>query len=133
MLHSLFGSSDFVPRRMCGLWTPMLLTIHMASDLIIFASYVLIALQLFYAYGMWSNGRIDMSDAKYFAPVLAVVFAMFILMCGTTHLNQVIVFYWPYYRFIGIWSMLTAFISFAAVLTLWRAIKISTLSEKVLP
>lgn len=130
MLHSLFGSSDFVPRRLCGLWTEPLLTLHMTSDLIIWASYLCISVMLFHALRLWLKDRIDIEPARHQAPFLGLIFGAFILLCGGTHLNQVIVFYWPYYRFIGVWSSITALVSFIAVLTLWKSIKTVTKVQK---
>lgn len=126
MLRSLFGSDDFVPRRLCGMWTQPLLTIHMTSDFLIWASYVMIAMLLFRSVKLWQQNRIDVEPARHLAPMLGIVFGAFILLCGGTHLNQVIVFYHPWYRFIGIWSAITAMVSLSAVLTLWKALRLST-------
>lgn len=127
MLRSLFGASDFVPRRLCGLWTPPLLTLHIASDFTIWLCYVLIGLLLWRGLHLWYKGRIDMAPAAHLAPLVIAVFGAFILLCGGTHLNQVIVFFHPYYRFMGVWTALTAIASFLAVLTLWKTIKLSTI------
>lgn len=130
MLESLFGSSDFVPRRLCGLWTEPLLWLHVTSDGIIFLSYMIIGLLLLKAVRLWQCGRINAEPAQHMAPVIGLVFGAFILLCGGTHLNQVIVFYHPYYRFMGLCSALTAFASFCAVLTLYKAIRLSTVKGK---
>lgn len=127
MFKSLLSVSDFVPRRLCGLWTSQLILLHMTSDGIIFLSYMTIGLLLLMSVRLWQRGRINVEPAQHMAPVIGVVFGCFILMCGCTHLNEVIVFYHPFYRFMGWVSALTAFVSFCAVLTLWKAIRLSTL------
>jgi hypothetical protein len=38
-------------------------------------------------------------------------FAAFILFCGMTHLDEIIVFYWPGYRFFGVIDAITAILS----------------------
>lgn len=131
MLKSLFSGSDFVPRRLCGLWTQPLLWLHVTSDGIIFVSYMIIGLLLLKAVRLWQCGKIDVTPAQHMAPVIGIVFGSFILCCGCTHLNQVIVFYHPFYRWMGCVSALTAFVSFSAVLTLWKAVSLSTVKKGI--
>lgn len=130
MLHLLFSGYGFVPRRFCGAWTQPLLILNMGSDLVIWASYLLIAMILFRVVRLWQQNRINVEPARHMSPVLGLVFAAFILLCGGTHLNQVVVFFWPYYRFIGSFSAITACVSLLAVMTLWQAMVLSTLPKQ---
>ncbi len=53
-------------------------------------------------------------------PFLAIfwLFAGFIFFCGTTHLLDAFIFWWPAYRFAGLVKFLTAVVSWATVLAL---------------
>ncbi len=45
---SLFDTSGFVPRRLCGEWTPELILRHNVSDAFIWLSYIAIPAVLVY-------------------------------------------------------------------------------------
>src|SRR5207253_10256161 len=46
------------------------------------------------------------------------LFAAFILACGTTHLMEAIIFWWPVYRLAGIIKLFTALVSWGTVVAL---------------
>jgi len=110
-LLDLFGIKDFIPHGYCLSWNPVLLWLHVISDLLITLSYYSIPLTLVY----FIRQR---KDFPY--PWLVALFAGFIVACGTTHLLSVITIWTPLYWLAGWVKAFTAMISFAsAVLMLW--------------
>jgi PAS domain S-box-containing protein len=104
--------SRFPPRWECGLgWheTPALGWLHIFSDIAIFSAYFAIPCILLY----FIRRRGDLPFRMIFA-----LFGAFILFCGTTHLIEAIIFWWPIYPFAGIVKFLTATISWATVIAL---------------
>src|SRR5579883_516748 len=113
VLARLFDTTGFSPRRLCGDgWTPSLIWLHITSDLFIWLAYVSIPLVLLY----FTRRR----DLPF--PRLFVLFALFILFCGTTHLTEAIIFDYPIYRFAGVMKFLTAVVSWVTVIALIRVI-----------
>src|SRR5215471_11552477 len=104
----LFDTTGFVPRKECGEWTPALMWMHVTSDLFIWLAYLSIPLVLLY----FTRRR----DLPY--PRLFVLFALFILACGTTHLIDALIFEYPIYRFAGVMKFVTAVVSWATVIAL---------------
>src|SRR5689334_12693062 len=49
-----------------------------------------------------------------------LLFGAFILSCGTTHLMEAIIFWWPAYRLAGLIKLATALVSWTTVLALIR-------------
>ncbi|MEZ6046173.1 MAG: hypothetical protein R3C11_11510 [Planctomycetaceae bacterium] len=49
-----------------------------------------------------------------------LLFAAFILACGTVHLVEAIIFWYPVYRLSGIIKLITAVISWGTVFALFR-------------
>jgi len=108
-LSSLFDPTGFPPRRYCGTgWTAGLVWLHITSDLFIWLAYVSIPLVLFH----FTRRR----ELPF--PRLFVLFALFILACGTTHLIDALAFDYPVYRFAGLMKAVTAVASWATVLAL---------------
>ncbi|MBN9121159.1 MAG: PAS domain-containing protein, partial [Planctomycetes bacterium] len=109
VLTGLFDTAGFPPRKDCGTaWTPQLIWLHVTSDLFIWLAYLSIPLVLLY----FTKRR----DLPY--PRLFVLFALFILACGTTHLVDALMFEYPIYRFAGLMKFLTAAVSWATVVAL---------------
>jgi hypothetical protein len=117
-IMQLFDPHGFVPRRMCGDWSPGLLALHQVSDAVVWVSYMLIAIMLWKFYRSWRQGRLDPVAIERNTKLLMIEFTGFTCFCGISHLHQVIVFWYPAYRWFGIWSALTAFISAMTVGTL---------------
>src|SRR5487761_2230216 len=76
---SYFASSGFMPHGYCFLWTPSLLWINVTSDLITAAAYFSIPFVLWY----FVKKRADVPFRWIF-----VMFGVFVLACGTTHLFE---------------------------------------------
>lgn len=106
----LFDTSLWPARWHCGSgWTATLGWIHILSDIAIFLAYISIPAVLLY----WCIKRRDI-PFNY----LLVLFALFILFCGSGHLVEAIIFWHPVYRFDGLVKFATAIISWATVLAL---------------
>ena len=113
-MHALidfFGIKDFIPHGYCLSWSPVLLWLHVISDLLITLAYYSIPVMLVY----FIRQR---KDFPY--PWLVTMFAGFIVACGTTHLLSAITIWIPLYWLDGFVKGFTAIISVAtAVLMLW--------------
>ena len=108
-LTSLFDTSGFPPRWYCGQWTAAHGWLHILSDLGVWSAYVAIPCVL----GYFILKRSDLPFRKIF-----VLFGAFILACGTTHLMEAIIFWWPAYRLAGVIKLSTALISWGTVVAL---------------
>ncbi len=108
-LARLFDSSGFVPRRICGEWSTGLILLHNLSDGLIWLSYIAIPFVLVY----FIRRRSDMPF-----PWIFWLFGAFIVLCGTTHLMEVVLFYWPHYRLAGLIKLATAIASVSTVIAL---------------
>ena len=104
----LFDTAGFLPRKSSGEgWSTELIWLHATSDLFIWLAYISIPLTLLY----FTRRR----DLPF--PRLFILFAVFILSCGTTHLLDAIGFEYPIYRFAGLMKFVTAVVSWANVYT----------------
>jgi PAS domain S-box-containing protein len=105
----LFDTGGFPPRWYCGRWSPAEGWLHIVSDLAISLAYLAIPCLLSY-YAL----------RRRHLPYKAIFFLFggFILACGTTHLMDAIIFWWPAYRLAGILKLFTALISWATVFAL---------------
>jgi PAS domain S-box-containing protein len=104
----LFDPSGFAPQAVGPSWTPTLLWLHATSDLLIWLAYLSIPLILLYF-----SRRRDLPFSRMF-----VLFALFILACGTVHLLEALVLEYPIYRFQGVMKAVTALMSWATVIAL---------------
>ncbi|MCA9117679.1 MAG: PAS domain-containing protein, partial [Planctomycetaceae bacterium] len=108
----LFDTDGFPPRWDCGsVWKaePGVGWLHIISDIGIFVAYMTIPIGL----AFFITRRRDIPF-----PRLFWLFVTFIFACGTTHLLEAGLFYWPAYRFSGLMKALTAGVSLATVATL---------------
>lgn len=109
--RKLFDTSDFPARWFCGDWTAGHGWLHILSDIAIWSAYF--AIPCILGYFMWQRKDFP------FRGVL-LLFVSFILLCGTTHLMEAIIFWWPAYRFAGVIKFLTAAVSLGTAITLVR-------------
>ncbi len=105
----LFDTSDFPPRWNCGHWTEGHGWLHILSDLGVWSAYVAIPCVLVY----FAMRRRNLPFRLIF-----LLFGAFILACGTTHLMEAIIFWWPAYRLAGVIKLVTAVVSWATVVAL---------------
>lgn len=104
------GSRDFLPHGVCFLWNRQLLTLHVVSDLLIFASYLAVSATL---------GLLVYRERKHM-PLrwLFVAFGLFIVACGLTHLMDVVVLWMPLYWLAGDLKLVTALASLTTAVAL---------------
>ncbi|MFO0801210.1 MAG: ATP-binding protein [Gemmataceae bacterium] len=109
----LLATEGFVPRKACGDWTPELIWLHFGSDLAIWMAYLSIPFVL-----------VSLLRRKREVPFswLLVLFALFILGCGFTHLGDALMFHYPAYRAQGVMKLVTAVVSWATVCALVPAV-----------
>jgi PAS domain S-box-containing protein len=110
-LRHLFYANDFVPRWVCGNWTAFHGWLYIISNIGIFAAYFTIPLILFF--------YIRKSKISQFKQVY-IWFALFIFFCGTTHLIDAIIFWFPVYRINAITLAFTALISWTTIFVVIR-------------
>ncbi|MFO0880871.1 MAG: PAS domain S-box protein [Gemmataceae bacterium] len=110
-LARLIDTSDFPARWYCGNWSAGHGWLHIASDLAVGGAYFAIPLAL----GMLLSQRKDLPFRSIF-----LLFVAFILLCGTTHLMESILFWWPAYRLAGVFKLMTAVVSWFTVFALLR-------------
>ena len=92
----------FIPHGHCYLWKPNLVGLHLISDALISIAYYSIPCSLFY----FVQKRKDIPFGSIF-----LLFAAFIVFCGTTHLMSIWTLWHPDYWLSGIIKVLTAGIS----------------------
>jgi hypothetical protein len=107
--QNLFNPYGFPPRWHCGLWSSELGWLTILSDTAIWSAYYAIPFVLVYV----AYRRKDVP----FRP-LFWLFGAFILSCGTVHLTDAVIFWWPIYRFMGLIKFITAVVSWATVIAL---------------
>lgn len=110
-LIDLLGIKDLIPHGYCLSWSPILLWLHVVSDLLIALAYYSIPLTIVH----FIRQR---KDFPYLW--LIVMVAAFIVACGTTHLLSAITIWIPVYWLDGLFKGFTAILSVTtAVLMLW--------------
>jgi two-component sensor histidine kinase len=109
----MFTSDDFMPHGMCFLWRPELIWLHAISDTLIALAYYSIPLVL--VYFVWR--RKDLVFRSVF-----VLFGVFILACGTTHVMGVWTLWNPDYAIDGIVKVVTAVSSLGTLAFLWKVV-----------
>ncbi len=111
-LSKLFDTSDFPERWHCGNWTTGHGLLHIISDILIFGAYFSIPVALTY---FLIRKRSELAFARIY-----LLFAIFILSCGFTHLIDATIFWQPWYRLSGMMKLTTALVSWATVIALLR-------------
>jgi PAS domain S-box-containing protein len=111
LVSQLFDTSSFPARWYCGDWTALHGWLHILSDLGVWSAYLAIPLVLTF----FLMRRKDLPFRMIF-----LLFGAFILSCGTTHLMEAIIFWWPVYRLAGLIKLGTALVSWTTVLALVR-------------
>ena len=107
----LLDTSDFPERWNCGQWSEFHGWLHIISDLAVFAAYTAIPLVVMYF-------AMRRKDIRF--PGVFWLFCGFVFACGTVHLIEATIFWWPIYRVSAIAKFLTAIVSWACVFALIR-------------
>ena len=109
IVTDLLDTGGFPARWYCGRWSPAQGWLHILSDLAIWSAYLAIPCVLIY----YASRRRNLPYKSIF-----FLFGAFIFSCGTTHLLDAIIFWWPAYRLAGLLKLVTAIISWATVIAL---------------
>tara|TARA_B100000686_G_scaffold339333_1_gene413224 strand:+ start:2465 stop:4237 length:1773 start_codon:yes stop_codon:yes gene_type:complete len=112
---SFFGNlfQDYVPRQQCMFYEGELIALHAVSDFLIAAAYFSIPIALVYLV----RKRRDLTFNGMF-----LLFALFIVLCGLTHIFGIVSLWHAYYRADGIIKLITGLVSIATAIVLWRMI-----------
>ncbi len=113
LLDYLFGSASFVPHGYCLLWRPDLVALHAISDIGIAGAYFAIPLGIL----VFASRREDMTRE---AKQVAILFSVFIVLCGITHLGGLLTLWYPYYGLDGMAKAVTALVSILTAIAAWR-------------
>jgi PAS domain S-box-containing protein len=109
----MIDSASYMAHGYCLLWKPWLVTLHAASDFLIFAAYFAIPVAIWVF--VTKRPNIEMKG-------LARLFAAFILWCGLTHFINLVTSWWPIYEFQGLVKAITAGISVATAVVIFPLI-----------
>ena len=113
MLDSLFSSNGFMPHGHCYLWKPGLIWLHVVSDSLIAMAYISIPFTLFY----FVRRRRVLPFHGVF-----LLFGLFIISCGATHLMEIWTLWTPLYWLSGVIKALTALASVPTAILLIRLV-----------
>jgi len=109
---SAFWQTDnFPPRWYCGKWSDFHGWLYIISDVAIWAAYFTIPILLIH----FIRRKKDIPFPKIFW-----LFGAFILACGTTHLIDAIIFWFPIYRISAFVRLLTAIVSWATIYSIYK-------------
>ena len=111
LLVEAFLSNSLIPHGYCLSWNPRLLWTFVASDSIIAISYFSIPFALWY----FAKHRPDVPQRG-----LILLFAIFIVACGLTHILDVLNIWTPYYWANAITRIFTAAASLSTAIMLWK-------------
>lgn len=111
-LLSYFNDPRFIPHGFCLLWRPDVLALQVISDGLIAAAYFSIPLAILW----FVRRRHDLiSEHKR----IAILFSVFILGCGLTHVLDIVVLWRPVYVVDGWVKAFTAIASIVTAAALW--------------
>jgi len=102
LIQGFFDSSAFIPHGHCYLWNSQLVWLHILSDLLTAIAYYSIPFGLVY----FVRKREDLPFRWIF-----LLFGLFIVFCGTTHILEIWTLWYPTYWVSGAVKALTAIIS----------------------
>ncbi len=109
----LFDTSSWPPRWHCGEWTDFHGWLYIVSDLAIWAAYFTIPFLLVF----FVRKRRDVPFQTVF-----LLFGVFILACGMTHLIDAIIFWVPVYRVSALVRFVTALASWGTIVALAKVL-----------
>jgi diguanylate cyclase (GGDEF)-like protein/PAS domain S-box-containing protein len=106
-----FNLTGLIPHGFCLKWNPILLWILVSSDSVITVSYFSIPFAIWF----FAQKRPDVYHRGLF-----VLFGLFIIACGFTHLFDVLTVWSPNYWMTALAKAFTAVISLGAAIVMWR-------------
>lgn len=110
-LQKFFDTGSFAARWHCGKWSEFHGWLYILSDVAIWAAYFTIPIILV----RFIRTRKDLPFTKIFW-----LFGAFILACGATHLIDAVIFWFPIYRISAFARLVTAIVSWATIVALYR-------------
>lgn len=116
ILGIIFNTDRYMPHGYCFLWQQELLWMHVISDVAIAISYFSIPITILYLL------RKKQQALPY--RWVFTMFAIFILLCGVTHLVELITLWHPYYYLEGILKVLTAAASVATAVMIFPLVPV---------
>jgi len=108
---SLLDTQSWPARWSCGRWLPFAGWLYIVSDLVIWFSYFMIPIALGFFVIKRKNEFLQFR-------LVALLFIIFILSCGLTHLIDVAIFWWPAYNLSALLRFVTATVSLSTVFAL---------------
>lgn len=105
--RGLFSTNLWPARWNCGKWSDFHGWLYIVSDLMIWAAYFLIPFIIIY-YSLKKRTGLKFHQAY-------LLFAAFIVLCGSTHFLDALMFWVPVYRFNAIVRFVTGVVSLATV------------------
>jgi chemotaxis family two-component system sensor kinase Cph1 len=112
---SITDTSQWPARWNCGVWSPLHGWIYILSDFFIWLSYF--AIPVILAYFVYKK-QVENIPFK----TVLVLFIVFILACGFTHLMDAAIFWWPAYKLSAVLRLGTAIVSMVTVVSLIKVI-----------
>lgn len=109
-------SDQFMPHGYCFLWRPELVWLHVIADLVIALAYFSIPLTIY----LIIRKRTSELPFKW----VFWMFGTFILLCGLTHLIELISIWKPLYYIEGLIKILTAAASLATAIVMFPLIPV---------
>src|SRR3954471_21404664 len=106
----LFDSEGLAAHGLCLLWDPWLIRAYTLSDIGIAIAYFAIPVYLL----VFARCRRDLAVRPIF-----LLFATFILLCGTTHVLEVVTLWQPAYGLQVVVNAATALVSICTAIALW--------------
>jgi PAS domain S-box-containing protein len=109
---SLFSKEDWPARWQSGTWSPFYGWLYILSDLVTGICYFLIPLTLWsllYKNKQWKSFRF-----------VILLFILFIVACGSTHVMDAAAFWWPAYKVSALLRLITAIVSVVTIIVLIR-------------
>ncbi len=113
LFSNLFSTEYWPARWDCGSWSAVQGWTSIISDFMIFGSYFGIPITIYYF-----QRKLPISEILY--KDIAILFALFILACGLTHLIDVIIFWQPLYNLSVTVKLVTAIVSALTLILIIR-------------
>ena len=114
-LNSLFRT-DYMPHGHCYYWKPEILWLNVFSDLLIASAYFSIPIAIYY----FVKRRPDIEFKGIF-----LLFSLFILCCGITHVISIVVIWHGSYGIHGLSKLVTAVVSMLTAYKVFQSIPLA--------
>lgn len=116
-LKGLFATDKWPARWHCGYWSDFHGWLYIISDLIVWLAYFAIPVIIL---NYFSKKRTGLNFQKIY-----LLFAVFILLCGSTHFLDALMFWWPAYRLNAVVRFATGVASIATVIALIKVLPVA--------